>query len=102
MGIAMLNPSYAPPFDKLRANGLSNLPPLNADFRHLAVADRLQFGDADLDPWSVEVLDELYDTSGHGFQQCSWLFPRVVWYCFFLLYSLQKCVHDIFDLIAGH
>lgn len=49
---------------------LFNLSPLNADPHHLAVADRLQFGDADLDPWGVEVLeDDLRDVFGQGFHQ---------------------------------
>ena len=49
---------------------LFNLSPLNADPHHLAVADRLQFGDTDLDPRGVEVLeDDLRDVLGQGFQQ---------------------------------
>src|SRR5450759_3243445 len=43
---------------------------LDTDTHHLAVAYRLQFGDADLDPWGVEVLeDDLRDVFGQGFQQ---------------------------------
>lgn len=47
-----------------------DLPPLNTDAHHLAVADRLQFSNADLDPRRVEVLeDDLGDVFGQGFHQ---------------------------------
>jgi len=49
---------------------LFNLPTLDADSHHLAVAYRLQFGDADFDPRGVEVLeDDLRDVFGQRFQQ---------------------------------
>ena len=57
----------------LTTNGypeLLHLPPLNTDPHHLAIPNRLQFGDADLDPRGVEVLeDDLRDVFGQGFQQ---------------------------------
>lgn|ERR1039458_1592006 len=47
-----------------------NLPALNTDPHHLAVAYRLQFGDADLDPRGVKVLEnDLRDVLGQRFQQ---------------------------------
>src|SRR5665647_1862507 len=46
------------------------LPPLDTDPHHLAIADRLQFGDADLDPRGIEVLeDDLCDVFGQRFHQ---------------------------------
>src|SRR5450759_1130670 len=43
---------------------------LDTDTHHLAVAYRLQFGDADLDPRGVEVFeDDLRDVFGQRFQQ---------------------------------
>src|ERR1039457_848852 len=49
---------------------LFNLSPLNTDPHHLAVAYRLQLGNADFDPRCVEVIeDDLRDVFGQGFQQ---------------------------------
>lgn len=49
---------------------LLHLSTLNADPHHFAVADRLQFGDADLDPWRAKVPeDDLRDVFGQGFHQ---------------------------------
>ena len=49
---------------------LFNLSPLNADPHHLAVADRLQFGDADLDPRGVKIVEQDFgDVFGQRFQQ---------------------------------
>src|SRR3989338_1036892 len=54
----------------IRTTQLFHLSPLNTDPHHPAVADRLQFRDADLDPRGVEVLeDDLRDVFGQGFQQ---------------------------------
>ena len=46
-----------------------NLAPLNTNPHHLAIAYRLQFGDADLDPRRLEVLeDDLRDAFSKHFQ----------------------------------
>jgi hypothetical protein len=46
------------------------LPPLNADSHHLAIAYRLQFGNADLDPRGIEVLEnDLRNVFGKCFHQ---------------------------------
>lgn len=53
-----------------RKTALFNLPPLNADPHHLAIAYRLQFGNADFYPRCFEVLDDdLRDVFGQGFEQ---------------------------------
>ncbi len=47
-----------------------NLSPFNTDPHHLAIAYRLQFGNADFYPRCFEVLDDdLRDVFGQGFEQ---------------------------------
>ena len=88
-------------FDRLSTNGhlwLLNLPPLNTDPHHLAVAYRLQFGDADFDPGCIEVLeDDLRDVFCQGFHQGEMPLAQ---------YSLEVLrdfciIQRVFDVIAG-
>ena len=77
---------------------LFNLSPLNTNPHHLAIAYRLQFGDADFDPRGVEVLeDDLRDVFGQGFQQRKMSFAQ---YGLDVLRDIG-IIQRVFDVVAG-
>jgi hypothetical protein len=91
-------PEYQVVVPLLALSGPSfNLSPLNTDSHHLAISDRLQFGDADLDPGRVEVLeDDLRDVFGKRFHQGE---MPVTQHCLEMLRDI-RVIQGVVDVVA--